>query len=278
MTSCKEYQELISRMLDDDLNKSERDALAAHVKTCPDCAAVYVAFRSLSEHLGEDLEEVPHALHENIMAEVRRDGIRARNSAHRSHRTWHTVLTVAACLVLVIAAGLSLPKLAPRMGKNAAAPAEAAPAAAAEQVAEAEMPMAAPAPLPEEKESVQENAAAGNAMTSADAYSDEVPAEEAAGTAEAREPVYDADGALILDEAQSAALLESLSGETRTVESQPEREIHVVLLKDGASRPLTILFVKEEALYVRVDGDSTCRIDLSQEELLLLLGLSDPTK
>ena len=94
MTECEQYQELISRMLDDDLSKAERSALAAHVKTCPDCAAVYVAFRSLSEQLGADLEEVPAAVHENIMAEVRRDSIRARNSAHRSHRAWHTALWI----------------------------------------------------------------------------------------------------------------------------------------------------------------------------------------
>lgn len=273
MTSCREYQELISRMLDDDLSKEERGALAAHVKICPDCAAVYVAFRSLSEHLSEDPEEVPDALHENIMAEVRRDKIRARSKAQRSHRSWHTVLTVAACLVLIIAAGLSLPKLAPRMGSSA--PATQAAPAEAEQFSMAEEPMAAPAPLPEEKEGEAFFESGGDAMKNAEAFRDEVAAEQAAEAAVPREPRYDADGALILDAEQSAVLLDCLSGEARTLEQEPDLELHVLLLKDGDPKPLTILFVDEEALYVRLDGDCTCRIDLSRTELLALFGLSD---
>ena len=60
MNDCEKYQELISRMLDDDLSREERDDLAEHVRRCPDCAAVYVAFRSLSESIGGELDEVPH--------------------------------------------------------------------------------------------------------------------------------------------------------------------------------------------------------------------------
>ena len=44
MTKCKTYQELISRMIDEDLTEAERSELSKHVKRCPDCAAVYVAF------------------------------------------------------------------------------------------------------------------------------------------------------------------------------------------------------------------------------------------
>ncbi len=111
MTDCEKYQELISRMLDDDLSKEERDDLAEHVKRCPDCAAVYVAFRSLSESVGGGLEEVPHELHEKIMSDARRENLRFKNKTAASNRRWHYVLTAAACLVLVVAAGLSLPKL-----------------------------------------------------------------------------------------------------------------------------------------------------------------------
>lgn len=273
MTECEQYQELISRMLDDDLSKAERSALAAHVKTCPDCAAVYVAFRSLSEQLGADLEEVPTAVHENIMAEVRRDSIRARNSAHRSHRAWHTALTIAACLVLVVAASLSLPKLAPRMGSSAPAP-QAAPAAVEEYV-RAEESMAAPAPMPEEKAAPEGNLTLGGALQNAAQGADEAPAEEAAEGEAPRSPLYSDEGELILDAEQSAALLDALSGEAVYLEQQPEQEIHVLLQKDESSRPLTILLGAEGAYYVRADGDSTCRIDLSPEELLSLLGLTE---
>ena len=48
------------------------------------------------------------------------------------------------------------------------------------------------------------------------------------------------------------------------------------MLQDGDnSGPLTILIGGGDALYVRADGDNTCRIDLSPEELLSLLGLSE---
>ena len=269
MKSCEPYQELISRMLDDDLSKEERRALGDHVKVCPDCAAVYVAFRSLSEHLGADLVEVPASVHENIMAEVRRDGIRRRNRAQRSHRGWHTVLTLAACLVLVVAASLSLPKIVGRMGASQAAPAPAE----APQLFQAGEPAAAPQP---DEKSAQGSFSLGNSLGSTDSVAEEAPAEEAVEFA--AEPRYDEEGALILDDEQSAALLDSLSGEALALDGQPEQEIHVLLQKDGDSKPLTILIRQEEAVYVRAGGDLTCRIDMSREELLALLGLDENSK
>ena len=269
MTECEHYQELISRMLDDDLSKAERSALAAHVKSCPDCAAVYVAFRSVSEHLSSDLEEVPIAVHENIMAEVRRDSIRAKNSVHRSHRTWHAVLTVAACLVLVVAASLSLPKIVSfRAGS-------AAPQAALVE-APAEAAMEAPAPAPEEKAAPESNLMLGGALhDSAVTAEEESPAEAVEQASGLREPQYDDEGLLILDEEQSGKLLDSLSGESVFLDSQPEQVIRVMVQDGDSSSPLTILIGGGDALYVRADGDNTCRIDMSPEELLSLLGLSE---
>ncbi len=269
MTECEQYQELISRMLDDDLSKAERSALATHVKSCPDCAAVYVAFRSMSEHLSSDLEEVPAAVHENIMAEIRRDSIRAKNSVHRSHRAWHAVLTVAACLVLVVAASLSLPKIVSlRMGSGSAAP----QAALVETPAEAALE--APASEPEEKAAPESNLMLGGALHESAVTTDEAPV-EAEQASVAREPQYDDEGLLILDEEQSGKLLDSLSGESVFLDSQPEQVIRVMLQDGDNSGPLTILIGGGDALYVRADGDNTCRIDLSPEELLSLLGLSE---
>lgn len=272
MKSCEPYQELISRMLDDDLSKEERRALGDHVKVCPDCAAVYVAFRSLSEHLGADLVEVPASVHETIMAEVRRDGIRRRNRAQRSHRGWHTVLTLAACLVLVVAASLSLPKIVGRMGASQAAPAPAE----APQLFQAGEPAAAP--LPDEN-SAQGSFSLGNSLGSTDSVAEEAPAEEAVEFAAApRAPQYDEDGALILDDAQSITLLDCLSGEALPLDEQPEQEIHVILQKDGVPRPLTILLGQEDIVYVRADGDITCRVDMNREELFSLLGLEENSR
>ena len=268
MTSCEHYQELISRMLDDDLTKAERDELAAHVKSCPDCAAVYVAFRSLSEHLGADLDEVPASVHENVMAEVRRDSLRARNSVHRSHRRWHTALTVAACLVLVVAASLSLPKIVWRTDAAKSAP------AAVEQFVGPEEPMAEEA-APEEKESFYGTTMQNDALRNEDSAFDEAPAEEPVPYPDSNTSIEKADGALILDVEQSEALLDALGNEVEALSGTPDREIRVFLKKDGSTHPLTILLCGEDVFYVRADGDSYSRIDIGVEDLLSLLGQTE---
>ncbi len=269
MTSCEQYQELISRMLDDDLSKAERDELAAHVRTCPDCAAVYVAFRSLSENLGADLEEVPASVHENIMAEVRRDGLRAKNSVHRSHRRWHTALTIAACLVLVVAASLSLPKI---VGRKLALDINTA----SSSMAVADVPMA-PEAAGEAKNDIRDalDTETDKAARQNDASLIEaMPAEEPAAE-ETVESSFRGEEAILLDAEQSDALRAALSGESISLDGEPVRELHVILREDSELRPLTILICGEEAAYVRFDGDSCCRIDLSAGDLLALLGLSE---
>ncbi len=286
MKRCEDYQELISRMLDGDLSRAERDELAAHVKSCPDCAAVYVAFRSLSENLGADLAEPPASVHENVMAEIRRDQLRRKNKSAAAHRRWHYALAAAACLVLIVAAGLSLPKLFPlRKAAVQAAPAEAAMPAA--EYAEEAGTEAAYEYAPKS----ESNAAGGKADAQADAmFAPEAPAEEPAAVAEApslsaaeRQTAEDEGtlyryggfdgGALLLDAEQSEALLERMSGERASLESGPERELRLVLIQDGELRELKILIAGEQAVYALPDGDSFARIDATPEELLALLGL-----
>lgn len=279
MKSCDDYQELISRMLDGDLSKSERAELAAHVKSCPDCAAVYVAFRSLSEHLGGELEEAPRSVHETVMAEVRRDQLRRNNTVHRSHRRWHTVLTIAACLVLVVAAGLSLPKLAPRMGKSAAAPQAAEDAVQAETPAEAPMlaaPETAKGALNSEKAS-QDSALSVEQpapLPEAEEAVDEAPAEMSAEEPEAERKsiTRGEDGELILDEQMSETFLALLTREQTVLTAAPTKELRLVCLINGEPRPLTLLLTEQEAVCVFADGDSYFRIDASPSELLELFG------
>lgn len=105
MTSCETYQEMISRMLDGDLSAEERAGLSEHVKGCPDCAAAYVAFRSLSESIGEDLAEPPAGLHRRVMEEVRSQQGAGRVVKLR-RRQWTNLLAVAACFALIVSAAL----------------------------------------------------------------------------------------------------------------------------------------------------------------------------
>lgn len=68
---CEQYQILISRRLDGELTADEREALQAHLASCPDCARLYAAFSAVSDTLRSDLEEPPSALRENVMGAVR---------------------------------------------------------------------------------------------------------------------------------------------------------------------------------------------------------------
>ena len=145
MSQCEFYQELISRMVDGDLSALEEADLARHIETCPDCAALFQAFSAISGQIGEDLEEAPFDLRDNVMAEIHREEIRRRN---RIPTILRSVLSAAACVALIagVYLGVSITQ-----GKNLVTAAyDAAPAAAEEKVAAAgaevrAMPEAAPA-------------------------------------------------------------------------------------------------------------------------------------
>lgn len=126
MSSCEHYQELISRLVDDELSAEEQAVLVSHLEHCPDCAALVQAFQSISGVIAEDLEEPPEALSENVMAELRREAIKTKN---RKKRRWKGPLATAACLAVVIAAAWLIPNM---FRANSAAPSEA-PALASDQ-------------------------------------------------------------------------------------------------------------------------------------------------
>lgn len=128
MNSCEFYQELISSMADGELSAEEQAVLAPHLEHCPDCAALYEAFQSISGLIAGDLAEPPEALSENVMAELRRADIRAKS---RKQKYWKGPLATAACLAVVIAAAWLMPNLF-RTGSSA--PAEMS-AAASDQAA-----------------------------------------------------------------------------------------------------------------------------------------------
>ncbi len=104
MSGCEYYQELISRMLDEDLSRDERAALAEHLGTCRECAAMYQAFSALSDTISSDLAEPPEELCDNIMAELRRSEIIRRNRRTGLSRQVKNLIAAAACAALVLAA------------------------------------------------------------------------------------------------------------------------------------------------------------------------------
>ena len=154
MSQCEIYQELISRMVDGDLSAREEADLARHIETCPDCAALFRAFSVLSSQIGEDLEESPFDLRDNVMAEIHRKEIRRRN---RIPTILRSVLSAAACVALIVGVylGVSITQ-----GKNLVTAAyDAAPAAAEEAPAEATEVRAMPDAAPAAEEAPAEEAA-----------------------------------------------------------------------------------------------------------------------
>ena len=131
MKDCAKYEEMISRLLDGELSQAEQTELERHLASCPDCAALYGTFSALSEALGEEDAIPPARLHENIMAEVRREELRRRNTPRRRR----AYLAVAACAAVILLAATNLPRLRSASLTAAEAPAEVYSSAAAAEEA-----------------------------------------------------------------------------------------------------------------------------------------------
>ena len=101
MKDCEYYQELISGLLDSELADEEKTDLMEHLSTCSRCRFMYESFLSLSRTIASEKAEPPAELHENIMAEIRRENIRKKN---RLSKPLKAVLATAACAAVVIAA------------------------------------------------------------------------------------------------------------------------------------------------------------------------------
>ena len=109
MNMCDHYQQLISRMLDDELNNQERKVLAEHLSICSECAAVYSAFSMLSDVMESDMVEPPEELAEDVMAHIRRAEMRKRNQREQrakraASRQIRSIVAAAACVAILVAA------------------------------------------------------------------------------------------------------------------------------------------------------------------------------
>ena len=82
-----------------------------HIAACPECRSVYDAFSAVSAQLHEE-EPLPDGLHEKIMS-----GIKAKPKK-KTGIVWIKYLSVAACLALVIFAGVKSGMLSPAEHKT----------------------------------------------------------------------------------------------------------------------------------------------------------------
>lgn len=101
MADCEHYQELLSLYVDGEIAPDEEAGLLAHLKTCPDCAALLSVYSEVSRLLSDDADP-PEALAENVMRRVReqREGRFQRNI--RMRRTVLRIAATAACAALLL--------------------------------------------------------------------------------------------------------------------------------------------------------------------------------
>ena len=196
MDRCSEMQELISRMLDEELSEREQKELNEHLAHCEECRSLYEAFADVSSILREDLVEPPESLYENVMGEVRRDAMIKRN--RRRIRGFVT----AAAAVLLIAAGLRA--MPAGKGLTAASVTAAMPGEAVFQVAgtesvrnentaaEAEMPVPEPAAA---QAAETEEAALSEAFEESAMFDEAAPVGDVSLFAAAAAPVPDREPA-----------------------------------------------------------------------------------
>ena len=224
MSSCEYYQELISRLVDDELSAEEQAVLVSHLEHCPDCATLVQALQSISGVIAEDLAEPPEALSENVMAELRREAIKTEN---RKKRRWKGPLATAACLAVVIAAAWLMPNM---FRADSAAPAEMSAAAsdyAAPQAPEYALPAEGIDPGSAEAGAAPEEADLETAPAeAAEAYSmeEEAPSAQVYATGASR---TSGGEYIALDGDRAATFAALLSGSEAPL---PEREADAVYI------------------------------------------------
>mgnify|MGYP000640485330 FL=1 len=111
MIDCEKCREMISCLLDGELSQAEQSLVREHIASCPECRSVYDAFSAVSEQMHEE-EPLPDGLHEKIMS-----GIKAKPKK-KTGIVWIKYLSVAACLALVIFAGVKSGMLSPAEHKT----------------------------------------------------------------------------------------------------------------------------------------------------------------
>ena len=282
MSSCEYYQELISRLVDDELSAEEQAVLVSHLEHCPDCATLVQAFQSISGVIAEDLAEPPEALSENVMAELRREAIKTKN---RKKRRWKGPLATAACLAVVIAAVWLMPNM---FRANSAAPSEA-PALASDQAApqargyglengddsaSAEVAVTGAAPETAEAEEAPAEAA--------EAYSiEEGAAEEPEEASSAQAFTAGAAGAysgeyITLDGESAAAFAALLSGSEAPLPKREADAVYVVGCEVQDVEYCVSLCVFGEQVYYSYDNTLFYLSSFSKSEFFALISPEEP--
>ncbi len=98
MRDCDKYLEMISAMVDGELDAEQETELRTHIDSCGDCAKVYDAFMGISDVLGDDLIAPPETLAKGIMYKI---DLQKKGGAGRRF-AFGRYTAIAACLALAL--------------------------------------------------------------------------------------------------------------------------------------------------------------------------------
>ena len=108
MNECGKYREMISAMLDGELDHAESERLIKHMSSCAECREMYELFSAVNGSPAWELPETPKDLHAHIMSGVK--SAAAAGKKQTRLRRARPLIAAAACLVVVVAVVLGVPR------------------------------------------------------------------------------------------------------------------------------------------------------------------------
>lgn len=115
MADCEKYTELISSLVDGELDPRQVAELRAHMDSCPDCRRVFNAFSAISGVLGEEMAEPPEMLAKGVMFKIKAS--QGKGAGRRF--SFGRFTAIAACAAVIIFAAA---RFTPFMGAGRSAP------------------------------------------------------------------------------------------------------------------------------------------------------------
>jgi len=105
MTDCLNFEQQISAMIDGELPEAERQALEAHLETCPDCMEVYRMFSGVSAAMHDISFEPPADLKERVLQQIEDEKVTSIEDG-RKRLNWKRYAAMAAAFVVVVGVAL----------------------------------------------------------------------------------------------------------------------------------------------------------------------------
>ena len=105
MTDCLNFEQQISARIDGELPEAERQALEAHLETCPDCMEVYRMFSGLSAAMHDISFEPPADLKDRVLQQIEDEKITPIEDAPK-RRNWKRYAAMAAAFAVVVGVAL----------------------------------------------------------------------------------------------------------------------------------------------------------------------------